>query len=208
MFWFLAVQAINAGVQCLLNFAIYRDKPEVPPGPGTAQDDSPHPSMKDALIAMSKNWGFMCNNIIFTLLYSCQNALATVLGEIATVYGFEPEEASLFGVTIIVGAISGSILYGYLLEKLKNYKSVLVFICIASTISTTALIYIIPSGVVEYVAAVFFCIGFNIISVAVVCFDLGVEQLYPLGESFSPTILNLSDAIGTLILISLCTTLL
>ena len=164
--------------------------------------------MKDALIAMSKNWGFMCNNIIFTLLYSCQNALATVLGEIATVYGFEPEEASLFGVTIIVGAVIGSILYGFLLEKLKNYKSVLVFICIASTISTTALIYIMPSGVIEYVAAVFFCIGFNIISVAVVCFDLGVEQLYPLGESFSPTILNLSDAIGTLILISLCTTLL
>lgn len=54
----------------------------------------------------------------------------------------------------------------------------------------------------------FFCIGFNIISVAVVCFDLGVEQLYPLGESYSPTILNLSDAIGTLVLISVCTTLL
>lgn len=157
---------------------------------------------------MSKNWGFMCNNLIFTLLYSCQNALATVLGEVATVYGYKPEESSLFGVIIIVGAVMGSIIYGVALEKLKNYKTVLVIICILSVISTVGLIFVIRSGDVRLVSLVFFCIGFNIISVAVVCFDLGVEQLYPLGESYSPTILNLSDAIGTFILIEVCTGLL
>lgn len=145
MFWFLAVQAINAGAQCLFCFIIYKDKPDLPPGPQTVQDES-HAGFKESLIVMSKNWGFMCNNIIFTLLYSCQNALATVLGEIATVYGYAPEESSLFGVIIIVGAVIGSILYGVLLEKLKNYKTVLIFICIASTISTVGLVFTIRSG--------------------------------------------------------------
>lgn len=161
--------------------------------------------MKDAFRIMSKNWGFMSNNLIFTLLYSCQNSLATVLGEISTVFGYSTEESSLFGVVIIIGAIIGSVVYGTALEKWKKYKTLLRYICFASILSTSALVYVIPRGKTGPVLFVFFSIGFNIISVAVVCFDLGVEQLYPLGESYSPTILNLSDAIGTLILISVCT---
>ena len=102
--------------------------------------------MKDAFKEMSKNWGFMCNNVIFTLLYSCQNGLATVLGEIATVYGYTPEDSSLFGICIIAGAVVGSILYGMVLEKLKNYKTVLVVICVLSVISTLCLVFVIRTG--------------------------------------------------------------
>ena len=91
------------------------------------------------------------------------------------------------------------------LEKFKTYKLILRIICVASALATLALVFVIRLGNAAFISIIFFFVGFNLISVAVVCFDLGVEQLYPLGESFSPTILNLSDAIGTLILISVCT---
>ena len=187
----------------MLNFIVFKTKPDDPPGP--VINEMEKFNMGEACKAMSTNWGFVCNNLIFTLLYSCQNALATVLGEVATVYGFSSEQSSLFGVIIISGAVCGSIVYGMVLEKFKTYKLILRIICVASALATLALVFVIRLGNAAFISIIFFFVGFNLISVAVVCFDLGVEQLYPLGESFSPTILNLSDAIGTLILISVCT---
>ena len=47
--------------------------------------------------------------------------------------------------------------------------------------------------------------GFGMISISVVCFDLGVEQLYPLGESNSPMVLGFTAAIASLSLLQTCT---
>ena len=102
----------------------------------------------------------------------------------------------------------GSVVYSVLLQKTYAYKTLTIVICFLSTS-----LFILLRLVVDFMSfGVYICIGgflgFNLVAVAPILCDLGVEQLYPLGVSYSPTFLSMSSSIGTFILTCVCSFLL
>jgi hypothetical protein len=70
--------------------------------------------------------------------------LGTIVGEATATYGFDADDASLFGALFIVGGILGSAGFGIYVESTKKYKLSVVLICVCSTIFTLGSYYAIP----------------------------------------------------------------
>ena len=124
---------------------------------------------------MIRNWGFMCNNIIFSLNIAAQNTYATIIGEIAATFGYSDIDITIFGVGFIFGGMVGSVIFGLLLEKYKIYKTVLLVVMFLSTICPIFLYLFIDAGSAIIIGVLCVFMGAAMISISVVCFDLGVE---------------------------------
>ena len=48
-----------------------------------------------------------------------------MIGELTASFGYSTLDITIFGVSFIVGGITGSVIFGILLEKFKIYKTVL-----------------------------------------------------------------------------------
>ena len=70
--------------------------------------------------------------------------------------------------------MSGSIFFGWVLGKFKSYRFVQVSIMVLSTLGPT-LFYFLIGGAWQIIAVICVLLGFGMISIAVVCFELGVE---------------------------------
>lgn len=138
------------------------------------------------------------------LLNMSQNALASTFGEIATILGYTTTENSTLTVLVIVGGICGSIFFGIYLERTKQHIFVLRLIAIGGVIVTCIICVIIDKRWLVLMGIVFFSFGFLLLSIPVVCFDLGVKQLHPLGESYSPTLLSICSGIGSFLMTEVC----
>ena len=148
-----------------------------------------------------RNWNFVSNVLTYMLLNMSQNALASTFGEIATILGYTTTENSTLTVLVIVGGICGSIFFGIYLERTKQHIFV---IAIGGVIVTCIICVIIDKRWLVLMGIVFFSFGFLLLSIPVVCFDLGVKQLHPLGESYSPTLLSICSGIGSFLMTEVC----
>ena len=117
----------------------------------------------------------MCNNIIFSLNIAAQNTYATIIGEVTAAYGYSDLDITIFGIAFIIGGMLGSVVFGIVLEKWKCYKIVLVIIMVLSTGCPIALYFCIDLDSVVIIAILCGFMGIAMISISVVCFDLGVE---------------------------------
>ena len=111
----------------------------------------------------------------------------------------------MFGICFIVGGILGCIFFGIILDNWHNYKTVLVTIMVLGTAATILIYFLISRGSTVFMGGLCIMLGFAMISISVVSFDLGVEQLYPLGESNTPMVLGFTSAVTSLALLQACT---
>lgn len=95
----------------------------------------------------------------------------------------------MFGAVFIVGGIIGSAVFGVFVELKKKYKLSIIVITILSVLSTVAAIFSFISGKSWFTAICCFIIGFSMIPIMVVGFELGVEVTYPIDESYSTGLL-------------------
>jgi MFS transporter, FLVCR family, feline leukemia virus subgroup C receptor-related protein len=206
---FLGVQAAMAATQLMLNVLIYREKPSFPPGPEPSSEVAEDkPTFWEAFPLIVKNWGFMAINCQFFLLQSTQNALSVVLGEISVVYGFTATDGSLIGCCCILGGVIGSVVYGKILQRTGAYKTLIMIIAGMACLVFVLIRVLITLGSLPLLSTLAFALGFNLVAIAPILYDLGVEQLYPLGESYSPTFLSMFDSAGSLLLTEYCSWLL
>ena len=147
----------------------------------------------------------MCNNIIFALTMAAQNTYGQIIGELAATYGYSDVDITVFGICFIVGGILGCIFFGIILDNWHNYKTVLVTIMVLGTTATILIYFLINRGSTVFMGSLCIMLGFAMISISVVSFDLGVEQLYPLGESNTPMVLGFTSAVTSLALLQACT---
>ena len=105
---------------------------------------------------------------------------------------------------VIVGGIIGSIFFGFYLEYTKKFVPVLRLIGFFSVVVTVLCCLIIDKHWLVMMGFVLFFFGFLLLSIPIVCFDLGVKQLHPLGESYSPTLLSIVSGVGSFIMTEIC----
>jgi len=166
----------------ILILFFFRDKPPTPPSSSSGQEKDPFiPSLK-ALFHNKNVWLMV---IIFGFIQGVFNTLGTVVGEIANEYKFSSEAASIFGAVFIVGGIIGSACFGIWVEIKKTYKLSIIIISILSTVSTVGIAFSFMSGIVWITALLCFIIGFSMIPIMAVGFELEVEATFPIDESYS-----------------------
>lgn len=84
-----------------------------------------------------------------------------------------------------MGGVVGSAVFGIWVEFKKTYKISIIIITILSALSTTGTLFSFIWGKVAVTALFCFLIGFSMIPIMAVGFELGVEVSYPIGESMS-----------------------
>ena len=89
-------------------------------------------------------------------------------------FGYSNIEITICGLCFIVGGIFGSVFFGWVLGKFKTYRAVLLSIMVLSTLGPT-FFYFLMGQAWQIIAVICTLLGFAMISIAVVCFDLGVE---------------------------------
>lgn len=137
--------------------------------------------------------------IIFGFIQGVFNTLGTIIGEISDRYGFTTvsnlycqllqDDAGLFGAVFIIGGIFGSAVFAIWVEIKKVYKLSVILISILSLLSTLACMFSFMSGLNWLTAICCFFVGFAMIPIMAVGFELGVECTFPIGESLSTGIL-------------------
>ena len=98
-------------------------------------------------------------------------------GEIGNMFGFNTEMASMIALCVLVGGIVGSIILGHLLESTNAHKPILVLICFMSMVSSVLICQLFVHDSKDMLAFSFahFMLGFFVISVVIVAYDLGVK---------------------------------
>ena len=104
----------------------------------------------------------------------------------------------------IIGGILGSAAFGVWVEIKKTYKLSVILISILSVASTVATAFAFTSGKSGLVTASCFVIGFSMIPIMAVGFELGVEVTYPIDESYSTGLLMFAGQLLGIIYVSHC----
>lgn len=112
--------------------------------------------------------------LIYSVVMAGQGTYATIVGELTATFGYSNIDITIFGICFIIGGISGSIFFGWVLGKYKTYKLVQVIILVLSTLGPT-LFYFLIGKAWQMIAFICILLGFGMISISVVCFELGVE---------------------------------
>ena len=98
-----------------------------------------------------------------------------ILGEISVIYGFTATDGSLVGCSCIFGGVIGAVFYGYILKKTNAYKTLIMIIAGLACIIFALLRIVINMHNLMLLGVLAFFLGFNLIAIAPVLYDLGVE---------------------------------
>jgi sugar phosphate permease len=121
--------------------------------------------------------------LIFGIVVGFVDCMGIITGIILEDYGYSDSDAAVFGLFFLLGGILGSIIFGCVVEKFKNYRAMIIVTSFFTTIAPMTLLQMLPSENIWYcnlsVASVGF-FGFALLPIAV---DFGVELTYPVPES-------------------------
>lgn len=95
----------------------------------------------------------------------------------------------MFGAVFIIGGLIGSAAFGVWVEIKKTYKLSVIIISALSIVSMVATGFSFISQKSGLVAFCCFVVGFSMIPIMAVGFELGVEVTYPIDESYSTGLL-------------------
>lgn len=189
MAWSLVGQAVLGAACFVVCVLFFRDKPKTPPSATAfALLDKPGEFRKSiAGVLGCRDMWFL--SLAFGGIQGTFNTLGTVVGEATGEYGFDGDNASLFGALFIVGGVLGSAAFGVYVEATRKYKLSVVLICFCSFVFTLASYFAIPQRRTWLVSLLCFFQGASMVPIMAVGFDFGVEVTYPIGESFSTGVL-------------------
>jgi Na+/melibiose symporter-like transporter len=187
MVTYLTIEAIISASAALLIILFFRSKPKIPPS--NSQNDYQSPPLMICLKMMLKNKSFLLLLLNFTCVLTYLNVYGTILNECFGRYNFADQQTSTIGVIANAISIIGSLGASMIIDKLKNYKTVQIFMNFAGLIS-----HITMSIILETVPAnnsfVIIIILWSICNTSIIttytsCMDLVIEITYPVGESIS-----------------------
>jgi len=138
----------------------------------------------------------MAYSIIYSVINSMMDSISPLF------YGYYNDESfiSLIAIIQILTSLVTEIAAGFWLDKTKRYLCTLRTTVIASTIVTTALIFIVPIGNYLFCAvAISFC-GFAIGPIMPVGYDFGVQLTHPIQPVLVNGMLQMAEQISEFVL--------
>ena len=178
-------------VFCLPAFFIFKDKPDIPPSPSQAEDNSEKPNLIKSLKMLFTNIRFIYLLIATLFVVGYYDVMGTIINSLFDMYGVTGQQSSvIYAVSSVAGMIS-SLVLSRLLDKYKKFKLFMIILCLLGTLFQalfTLLLELVESrnlnayaiGLVLYTLVNMIVVPFYTIGMNYAC-----EITYPVGESIN-----------------------
>ena len=191
VFTYMLSEFILNVVFCVPAFFIFKDKPDIPPSPSQAEDNTEKPGLIDSLRMLFTNIRFIYLLIATLFVVGYYDVMGTIINSLFDMYGLTGQQSSvIYAVSSVAGMLS-SLVISWLLDKYKKFKLFMIVLCVLGTIFQalfTLLLELIESkglnayaiGLVLYTLVNMIVVPFYTIGMNYAC-----EITYPVGESIN-----------------------
>lgn len=183
VFLSLVVQAGLCFVLMVLTIFSFQDKPENPPSSNALvkRKEELLPTIRTLLtdiefIKISISFGMFCSNII---------VLFEICDEVVDPFGYDSDDAALFGAMNVAAGIASSFIYGYFLKKSKMYKCANLTIGLSTMLSLLVFMFSLYSTKIWLVAITYAIFGFCCFPTIILTYAYASELTFPIKESTS-----------------------
>lgn len=83
--------------------------------------------------------------IIFGIVIGFCDCMGIITGIVLEDYGYSDSDAAVFGLMNLLGGIVGSLLFGCVVEKFKNYRNMIILTSLVTTVSPLWLLQTLPT---------------------------------------------------------------
>ncbi|XP_071791368.1 choline/ethanolamine transporter flvcr2b-like isoform X3 [Asterias amurensis] len=159
---FLGMACITT-VLLVLIFAVYQDKPPVPPSRAKlgAQISRTQRSYTDSIKSLCRNTGFMLLVVTYGINVGSFYAISTLLNQlILTEFADKEVMAGVIGLTIVLTGLVGSAVTGVWLDKTRTYRGTTVVVYILSLLGLIGFTFTLKLGNIWIVFAISAFLGF------------------------------------------------
>lgn len=127
----------------------------------------------------------------YVLVYGTVVALGAEANLLFKPYGFTDIQIGICAITMLVMGVAGSIVFSIYLKKTGNYKRALRTISVLSFfIISGLLVWLSLSAGLAITIVIVGLVGFCCTPIITLCYDLGCELAFPMGEAQVTGILN------------------
>ena len=191
VFKYMLSEFILNVVFCVPAFFIIKDKPDIPPSPSQAEDNTEKPGLIQSLKMLFTNIRFVYLLISTLFVVGYYDVMGTIINSLFDMYGVTGQQSSvIYAVSSVAGMIS-SLVISWLLDKYKKFKLFMIILCIVGTLFQalfTLLLELVESkglnayaiGLVLYTLVNMIVVPFYTIGMNYAC-----EITYPVGESIN-----------------------
>ena len=158
--------------------------------------------LKTDLKQLFSNIQFLILVTAFGLFLGFLNALLTVINQYTAAFGYNSNNAGMFGLFITIGGTIGSVIVGMIMEKTKAFNKILKCTMILSyaTVGTICFSQLKQGNVM--VLYVLFCLyGFVTYPLISVAIETAAECTYPVSEDISNGLLMISCSVFSTIMV-------
>jgi cyanate permease len=78
--------------------------------------------------------------LVFGIIVGFIDTIGIISGIILEDYGYSDSDAAIFGLIFLVGGIVGSLLFGCIVERFKNYKNMIILTAAMTAITPLGLL--------------------------------------------------------------------
>ena len=185
-------QALIFTVLCVPGLFFFKEKPVSPP---SASADVEKTDFKQSFLLVMKNKNFLKLLGFFALSYGSLNALSIVLNILLDPYGYTGFDTSLIGAVLIIFGLLGSAIVCLYVAATNKYKFSLIICTIGYFMAVLMIGFCAFSYNVYIVLIPVIFLGFFGFPILPICFELGCEVTFPVGEAFSTGLLVSSSQI-------------
>ncbi|RZC37108.1 putative MFS-type transporter C09D4.1, partial [Asbolus verrucosus] len=141
-------------------------------------------------LALLCNKGFDFHAVAYGINIAVFVSVSTLLNQFVLSYFPNSEEdAGRLGLAMVILGMTGSVIFGFILDKTHKYKETTLALYIFSLVAVAAFMYALESGSKSLVYASGAMVGFFTNTYMPVGLELGIEITYPEAESTSSGIL-------------------
>mmetsp|Transcript_65362 Transcript_65362/g.58651 ORF Transcript_65362/g.58651 Transcript_65362/m.58651 type:complete len:214 (+) Transcript_65362:2-643(+) len=127
--------------------------------------------------------------------------MTTLINQYTALFGYDTDDAGIFGACLIGGGLIGAFVGGGIMETLRRYNVIIKVYTVLSAIVIGCLLYALVPNNFIIVSILFGAMGFMAVPIIAVSFEAGAECSYPIDEDMSASALMTSGQIFGIIYI-------
>ena len=191
VFKYMLSEFILNVVFCIPAFFIIKDKPDIPPSPSQAEDNSEKPGLIQSLKMLFTNIRFVYLLISTLFVVGYYDVMGTIINSLFVMYGVTGQQSNvIYAVSSVAGMIA-SLVISWLLDRYKKFKLFMIVLCITGTLFQALFTLLLelaePKGLNAYAIGL---VLYTLVNMIVVPFytigmNYACEITYPVGESIN-----------------------
>jgi len=191
VFKYMLSEFILNVVFCIPAFFIIKDKPDIPPSPSQAEDNSEKPGLIQSLKMLFTNIRFVYLLISTLFVVGYYDVMGTIINSLFDMYGVTGQQSNIIYAVSSVAGMIASLVISWLLDKYKKFKLFMIVLCITGTLFQALFTLLLELAEPKELNA--YAIGlvlYTLVNMIVVPFytigmNYACEITYPVGESIN-----------------------